>query len=435
MHQKNRLEMNIKKVLKSALIYEVYPRNHGPGHHLRDVTADLPRIKELQTDILWLMPHYPVGVENRKGSKGSPYAIRDYRKVDPELGTIEDFRELVNQVHKCGMLMIIDVVFNHTARDNHLINQHPSWYLTDGQGQPKSKVPDWSDVFDLNFSKPELRQYLIQTLEYWAEQGVDGFRCDVASLVPLDFWIQARRTLNARYNLIWLAESVHRSFVRQSRRQDIICHSDPELHQAFDLTYDYDGFEILQPAFQDSRLIKEYLKYLEYQDALYPASALKLRFLENHDVPRIAHSIKEPQRLRDWTLFSLLLPGPNLIYSGQEFGETVLPSLFEYDLPVKARNPEFHQWFIRAVQVTKSIKQKCRFWEVQELAEGVVKIDWWSESEKYSGIVSLTDRIPNNLNLHDIKGCELLVDYKTTRQENSGAMRLTSVIQVKQGDI
>ena len=197
------------KDYRSLVIYEIYVRSHSPQGTFQGVTDDLPRIKDLGVDIIWLMPIHPIGRLNRKGSLGCPYSIADYFSVNPEYGSIDDFKDLIHKAHALDLKVMMDVVYNHTAHDATLVNKHPNWYHTGPDGHPSTTVPEWSDVIDLDYSHPELWNYLISALEQWAGLGVDGFRCDVASIIPLEFWLQARAAV-ARINpsMIWLAESV-----------------------------------------------------------------------------------------------------------------------------------------------------------------------------------------------------------------------------------
>ena len=169
---------------RHAVIYQCFVRQHGPHGTLADVTADIPRIAALGATVLYLMPIQPIGEVDRKGTLGSPYAIADYRAIDPALGTEEDFAALVAAAEQHGLRVMLDVVFNHTAKDSVLVAQHPEFFHQDDAGRPVSSVPAWSDIIDLKHEAPGLAEYLIDTLRGWVARGVRGFRCDVASLVP-----------------------------------------------------------------------------------------------------------------------------------------------------------------------------------------------------------------------------------------------------------
>ena len=177
--------------LQTQVIYSIYIRSHTEEGTFRSVIGDLDRIRALGTDIIWFLPIHPIGVKGKKGSLGCPYANRDYRSVNPCYGTMEDFLALVGEIHRRGMKVMIDVVYNHTSPDAVLYEQHPEFYYRDAQGHTGNKFGDWADVIDLDYSVPALWDYQIESLRFWAGI-VDGFRCDVASLVPLDFWRAAR---------------------------------------------------------------------------------------------------------------------------------------------------------------------------------------------------------------------------------------------------
>jgi glycosidase len=165
--------------LRNQVMYCVFVRQYSKEGTFRKVTEDIPRIRSLGTDIVWLMPIHPIGIEGRKGSLGSPYAISDYRAVNPEYGTMEDFRELVDAIHAHGMKCIIDVVYKHTSPDSVLLKTHPEWFYHRADGTPGNRIGDWTDIVDLDYSKKGLWEYQIETLRNWA-RIVDGFRCDVA---------------------------------------------------------------------------------------------------------------------------------------------------------------------------------------------------------------------------------------------------------------
>ena len=273
---------------RNMVIYEIYVRNHGASGTFNDVERDLPRLHTLGVDVLWFMPIHPIGQLNKKGSLGCPYSVRDYRTVNPEYGTKKDFTHLVDHAHGRGMKVMIDVVYNHTAHDSVLAKQHPDYFQQDGNGRPVSTVSEWSDVIDLKYPNPELGEYLIDCLIGWLELGVDGFRCDVASLVPQKFWQLARsKVAKVKRGVIWLAESVHANYVGARRASRLTGLSDSELYSAFDMTYDYDIWPIWQLAVQGKVPVRRYVEMLRYQDCIYPESYIKLRCVENHDQARI----------------------------------------------------------------------------------------------------------------------------------------------------
>ncbi len=318
---------------RNLVIYEVYVRNHGPSGTFADVEADLPRIRDLGVDVVWFMPIHPIGVEARKGSLGSPYSISDYRAVNPEYGTREDFGRLIGRAHDLGMKTMIDVVYNHTSHDSRLVLEHPEFFHQDTDGRPVTTVPEWSDVIDLRHGQPGLTEELISTLEEWARFGVDGFRCDVASIVPAAFWRTARdRVARVKPGVIWLAESVHAAWVAGRRASGLTGHSDSELYDAcFDLTYDYDIWPLFQAAVRGDVPAGRYLEMLRFQDCIYPASFVKLRCAENHDQLRIMALAQDRSRALAWTAFTAFNRGAFLIYGGQESAAAKTPSLFDLD--------------------------------------------------------------------------------------------------------
>lgn len=323
---------NTNLSLRGQLLYCVYVRNHGPNGTFGDVMVDLDRIKALGTDIVWFLPIHPIGEKNKKGSLGCPYSVRDYRAVNPEYGTLEDFRALLGEIHARGMKCMIDVVYNHTAWDSVLMQEHPEWFYRLPGGSYGNRAGEWSDVVDLDFGNHGLWEYLIQSLEYWAKLGVDGFRCDVASLVPLDFWLTARRRVEAlKPGVVWLAESVHCAFLETQRQNGHECHSDGELYGAFDITYDYDIHALFEGYFAGRNTLPEYLAAMARQQSAYPGNFVKLRFLENHDQPRFASLVHDRETKRLWEAFCLFVRGTALLYAGQEAGEDRAPSLFDRD--------------------------------------------------------------------------------------------------------
>lgn len=315
--------------LQNQVIYSVYIRNHTQEGTFRSIIPDLDRIKALGTDIIWFMPIHPIGLEGKKGSLGCPYANRDYRSVNPAYGDMADFIRLVEQIHARGMKCMIDVVYNHTSPDSTLYAEHPEFFYRDKTGRPGNKIGDWADVIDLDYRCRELWDYQIQSLVMWARL-VDGFRCDVASFIPVEFWRQAREAVSrVNPDCIWLAETVHQSFGCLSRRKGIYSALDYDLYSAFDIEYEYDIREVFDKYLRGEIALTHYLDMLNFQEAAYPENYNKLRFLENHDQLRICSFLKKESDLINFTAFLYFLKGTTLIYAGQEFENVHLPSLFE----------------------------------------------------------------------------------------------------------
>ena len=333
---------NTDPKLQNQIIYSVYVRNHTPEGTFRAVIPDLDRIRALGTDIIWFLPIHPIGVEGKKGTLGCPYANRDYRSVNPAYGTMDDFKELVREIHTRGMKCMIDVVYNHTSPDSTLYHEHPDFFYRNADGKPGNKMGDWSDVIDLDYRNKALWDYQIESLKFWAGI-VDGFRCDVASFVPLEFWRAAREAVRAvNPAAIWLAETVHQSFGCLARYRGVRSELDYDMYEAFDLEYEYDIREAFDKYLQGKIVLSHYLDMLNFQEAIYPANYNKLRFLENHDQPRICSYVKDEAALQNYTAMLYFLKGTTLLYAGQEFENDHLPSLFRKraDRPCKRQGPD-----------------------------------------------------------------------------------------------
>jgi glycosidase len=345
------------KSYRNLVLYEIYVRNHGPNGTFADVEADLARIQALGVDVVWLMPIHPIGRLNKKGSLGCPYSIADYRGVNPEYGSRDDFVRLIGRAHDLGLKVMIDVVYNHTAHDSVLVREHPEWYHQDAHGKPVTTVPDWSDVIDLKHPNPALADYLVKTLQMWVGLGVDGFRCDVASLLPLDFWLRAREAVaEVKPGVIWLAESVHAGWVAERRAAGWPMFSDCELYRAFDLGYDYDIWPLWRAAVDEKVPVARYLEMLRFQDCIYPGNYVKMRCVENHDQPRIMALAPSREQGLAWTAFQAFNKGALLLYAGQEAGARHRPSLFDVDKVVWG-DCRLQPWLSRLAKLKKDPAQ------------------------------------------------------------------------------
>ena len=306
--------------VRDAVVYEVYLRSFSPEGTFAGLEKRLDELKALGVTVVWLMPIHPIGKLKRKGTLGSPYAIRDYYGINPEFGTLDDFRRLLDAAHARGLRLIIDLVANHTSWDNALIEEHPEWYRRDEHGRPVSPM-DWTDVAQLDYADEELRRYMIEMMLYWVRDvGIDGFRCDVAGMVPNDFWIEARPKLDAVKEVIMIAED-----------DNPLQHAGP-----FDITYDWWTYQAmgrlaagrLNPWAIQTILVNERLDF--------PAGSLRMRFSDNHDLcawHKPGMTRYGPAAARAAAVLTFALPGVPLIYNGQEIGNRTPLPLFE-KLPI-----------------------------------------------------------------------------------------------------
>ena len=334
---------------QNDVIYQIFPRNHYLGHNFKDIAHDLDRIKELGTTIIYLMPIHIIGHKNKKGTYGSPYAIKDYYSIDPFLGVLEDFKTLVNKTHDLGMKLILDMVFNHTSPDNVLLDDHEDYYFHKN-GKLSNRVGEWSDIVDLDTFKDETQDYLISVLKYWISLGVDGFRFDVASMIPLSFFKKAREILGK--DIIFIGESIDNGFANYLRSIGEYTTPDKDMYPTFDSLYNYNYY-------------REFIKYLLHQGSLNEFIDLinldetnqRLICLENHDNDRIS-SILDKDKLIKWLEFFSFIKGQVFIYEGQEYGNTHKPELFEYD-PVNLSNKDLDIYKIYKdyINIKKSQKE------------------------------------------------------------------------------
>jgi cyclomaltodextrinase len=291
--------------LRSGTIYEIFPRDFSMDGNLDGVTARLDELQSLGVNILWTMPIHPIGEKFRKGEFGSPYAIRDYYAVDPNYGTLDDFKKLVAGAHQRGMKVIMDLVANHTAWDS-VMMKHPEFYKHDARGKMIPPVPDWTDVAALNYGSPALRQYMIAMLKYWIQTcDVDGFRCDSASMVPTDFWEQVRTELTkVKPDIMMLAEA-----------------SKPELLvKAFDIDYSWPLLATMNDVLIRGAPASNIRRSWEKSRAQFPGDALHMRISDDHDESRAVARYGLNGALAASALM-FTLDGVPLIYNGMEVGD------------------------------------------------------------------------------------------------------------------
>jgi glycosidase len=302
-----------------AVLYQINTRQFTPEGTFTAAQKRLPHLAAMGVDIIWLMPVHPIGEANRKGSLGSPYAVRDYRAVNPELGTEAEFRAFVDEAHRLGLKVILDWVANHSAYDNPLTLSHPEWYTRTPEGKLTSPAgTDWSDVADFDYSQPALRKYMTESLAFWVrEYGIDGFRCDVAGYVPTDFWETARAQLDAIKPVFMLAEWEQR-----------------DLHaRAFDATYGWGWKEAMQRLVKSGEGVGPIRGYYAAQSETWPRAAMRMVYTENHDQNSwdgVAAQIYGPAYEAAIAL-SFVGSGLPLVYNGQEADNDRQLQFFERD--------------------------------------------------------------------------------------------------------
>jgi glycosidase len=329
--------------VRDGVVYEIYPRAFSASGDFNGITARLDQLKDLGVNILWLMPIHPIGQEKKKGTIGSPYAVRDYYGINPDYGSKEDLKKLISEAHRRGMKVIIDVVANHTSWDN-VMMKNPGFYEHDASGRI-TYPHDWSDVAELNYKNPQLRQYMTDMLKYWVREfDLDGFRCDVAEEVPTDFWENARADLDKiKPDIVMLAEG----------------HKAELLVKAFDFDYSWPMHSALTRVLQGQGRAADLRTEWEKEFKDWPRGSLHLRFSDNHDERRAIARFGEPAALAASALM-FTIDGVPLLYNGMEVGDTTesgAPALFEklpIFWPIAERRPEFPRFYKQMMALRRS---------------------------------------------------------------------------------
>ena len=302
--------------LRQGVIYEIFPRDFSPAGNLAGITAKLDQLQALGVTILWTMPIHPIGEKFRKGDYGSPYSVSDYYAIDPNYGTLDDFKALVAGAHQRGMKVIMDLVANHTAWDSVMMT-NKDFYKQDAFGHIVPPVPEWTDVAGLNYDNPQLRQYMIAMLTYWIKTAdVDGFRCDVAYMVPTDFWERARKELSqVKPDIMLLAEA-----------------SNPELlTNAFDIDYAWPLLHTMDNVIEHGASAADIRRTWEQTRREFPKNSLHMRISDDHDEARAVARYGIDGALAASALM-FTLDGVPLLYNGMEAGDATEsgdPALFD----------------------------------------------------------------------------------------------------------
>jgi glycosidase len=310
---------------KNATIYEVNTRQFSPEGNFKAVEAQLPRLKEMGVDILWLMPIYPVSQKNKKGSLGSPYAIADYKAINPDYGTLADFKSLVRRAHALGLHVILDWVPNHTGWDHVWVKEHPDWY-TQVNGKmiapidPKTGKPtDWTDVIDLNYDNPNMRKGMIDAMQYWLKEcDIDGYRCDVAGFVPNDFWAQLRPKLDKIKTVFMLSE----------------WEDEPDQFKScFNMNYGWSMHTMMKAVAKGARTADKIDSLREANQKRFPTWYYQMIFTQNHDENTWNGTLAESfgPAADAFIVLSSTLEGMPLVYNGMESNLNKRLAFFEKD--------------------------------------------------------------------------------------------------------
>lgn len=331
--------------LEGQTIYEIYVRAFSTEGTLRAVTKKLSQITALGIKIIWLMPVYPIGLQSRKGSRGSSYAVKDYFRINPEYGSDEDFKELVETAHKAGLKVVLDMVANHVAPDYAALQEMPCLIKRDSKGLPARRIADWSDVADLDYANSLTRKHMLEVLCYWPQKfDIDGYRCDVAGFVPLDFWEQAAGELRQiKADFFMLAEW-----------------ESPLLHkEAFHSSYDWSLYFLMRRVYDGKRKPGTLTDWMKLKTAIYPRNSLLLHFLENHDMPR-AVEIFEGESFLPYLAFIFSVQGVPLLFNGQEIGSHTALSHYEKDeIRWTKEDTELRDLYSRLIHLRQEHKALC----------------------------------------------------------------------------
>ena len=318
-----------------TVVYEVNIRQFSPEGTFKGVEAQLPRLKELGVDILWLMPMYEIGEVERKGSLGSYYAISDYKKVNPEFGTMQDFEDLLAAAHEAGFKLILDWVANQTAPDHVWMSGKPAdFYERDSLGNAIWEY-DWTDTRSLNYENTAVWDAQDECMRFWLEKGVDGFRCDAAAEMPVNFWKGILPGIRRDYPDIYLLAEAET----------------PELAGLFDATYAWKLHHLMNDVAQGTKTAQAIRDYIAEDDAWIGTDGFRLMFTSNHDENSWAGS--EFERMGDaakvMEVLCFTLPkGQPLVYTGQEVGITRRLEFFEKD-PITDWSPNQYTDFIKTL--------------------------------------------------------------------------------------
>ncbi|WP_442266535.1 alpha-amylase family glycosyl hydrolase [Tenacibaculum sp. ZS6-P6] len=392
-----------KEVLETAVIYEANIRQYSPEGSFDAFTKDIPELKKLGVKIIWLMPVFPISETKRKatGGKdskfasefpeaerkkylGSYYAVSDFKKINPEFGTIEDFRKLVKTAHDNGIYVILDWVPNHTGWDHTWLTTNPDFYTKNDKGEVvHPEGTDWTDVADLNYENPDLRKQMIADMSHWiVNENVDGFRCDVAGQVPTAFWQEAIPQLRAKKDIFMLAEAWEPELLKDG---------------LFDMGYGWDRHHAMNHVAKGEKKVDDWYATFDKDVERYAADDIIMNFVTNHDENSWNGTIKERmgEGASAFTVLNYVTPGMPLIYSGQEYGLSHRLKFFEKDSIPKTKGTEWTllEQLANLKKTNKAMhggKEKANYTKIDLKNDHVLAFSRAKEGDKLTFVANLS---------------------------------------------
>jgi cyclomaltodextrinase len=389
--------------LRSSVVYEIFPRDFSQAGDFNSITAQLDALQDLGVNVLWLMPIHPIGQKNKKGSIGSPFAVRDFYAINPDYGTTNDFRRFVTEAHKRKMKVILGLTLGHTSWDSVLM-AHPDFYLKDASGAIIPPDPSWTDVAGLDYSNPQVRQYMIDMMRYWLKEfAVDGFRCDVVSTVPIEFWESAREELEkTNPQVIILADAGAKPAL---------------LAKAFDVDSSSgltSTLDMVMSGVRPAYMLQDSWEHTEQQ---FPKDALHLRFTDSHERPRAVARYGATGALAAQVLM-LTIDGVPLLYNGMEVGdatESCDPALFE-KMPIfwqPAGRPPLRSMYHDLIQLRKqhpAFYKGSVTWLQNTVPEEVVSLLRKDAQDEYVILINFSSRrVSGSIELPNADGYQPVV--------------------------
>lgn len=400
---------------RQAVIYEVNIRQYTPEGTLSAFSEHLPRLKELGVDIIWLMPIYPISELNHKGSLGSYYAVADYQEVNPSFGTKEDLHKLIDEAHKLGLKVVFDWVANHTGCDHRWTKEHPDWYIHRAEDGDFYSPYDWTDTYELDYNKPEMRRAMVEAMQYWIRDfDIDGFRCDVAYEVPTEFWNEIRPQLDSVKPMFMLAEAEH-----------------PELlEQGFDMAYNWPLKNLLFDIAQGRRTAQSIDTLLVNQEVQFPRGSVLMNHLTNHDLNSWDGS--EFERFGDavkaFATLVYTIPGMPLIYTAQETGLERRIEFFEKDHVSDWQRNEWFDFYksLNSLKHNNKALDTYGTWnETERLTTNSDDIIAYRRTKGENSVIVVLNLSPRDI-AHDINIAGInLADYRDAASGEAAALPQT----------